>query len=47
MDFRARNAENEYNDEEMYGDYDDEDSHDDMDDMYRGGEDMIVAECME
>ena len=47
MDFRARNAENEYNDEDMYGDYDDEDSYDEMDNMYRGGGDMIVAECIE
>ena len=46
MDYRARNADYDYEDEEMYGDYDDESSGGDMDDVDRGG-DMLVAECME
>lgn len=47
MDYRARNADYDYEDEEMYGDYDDESSDDEMDNAYRGGEDMIVAECLD
>lgn len=39
MDFRARNADYEYEDEEMYGDYDDDEISDEEMEM-RGG-DMI------
>jgi hypothetical protein len=47
MDYRARNADYDYEDEEMYGDYDDESSGGDYDEMDRGGGDMIVAECLQ
>lgn len=52
MDYRERNADYDYEDEEMYGEYDsDDDDYENLDHEYRGGGggggDMIVAECLE